>query len=413
MRKLFIVFSFLFPVLWSGVSAQINTDSIFSSAIYSSRNQQYAQAVETAKKALQTDPKRGDIMVFIANVYSWQEKNDSALVYIHKAQEINYHQADFFESRTNILLRSHQYNALLQSCAEAEKYHYSSEDILKKRLIAYSELKSYNDGISLAELPENRIYMDSEPINSLYSNLLIKRNTNVVSANYNLDFFDGGLPQHLGSLGYSFRVGKQTLGLRANYANRFNRNDVQLETDFYLQLNHNQYMYFNYGYAFANSLFPRHRVGFEYYVPLKYKTEVSIGGRYMNYPTSQVLILTGHVEKYIGKGWLALRPFYVFTTQSNRQSFSLIGNYRLFGKNEMTFWGLELGWGNSPDDRYSISQNGGFNQLTAYKIKIEKSLMLNRISDLRIGIGYSREEFIPNLFRNRYTVELGYKIRLR
>jgi len=172
-------------------------------------------------------------------------------------------------------------------------------------------------------------------------------------------------------------------------------------------------MYLNYGFAFGNLLFPRHRLGFEYYVPLTHKTEVSLGGRYMNYPNSGVLILTGHMGRYIGKSWLSLRPFYVFTTQSNKQSISLIGNYRLYSKNELDFWGLELGFGNSPDDRYSISQTGGFNQLTAYKIKIEKSLRLSQVSDLRIGIGYAREEFFTNQFRNRYTVEMGYKLRLK
>lgn len=411
MKKIFNVF--LFVTFSCSVSAQINTDSIFSEAISASRNKQYVLAVETAQKALQTDVKRGDIMVFIANVYSWQDKNDSALVYIHEAQKINYHQPDLFESWTNILLRSHQYDALLQSCAEAEKYNYSSEDILKKRLIAHRELGAYDAGIGLAQLPENKIYLMNEPFNSLYTNLLFKRNTNIVTANYNLDFFDTGLPQHLGSLGYSFKVGKQNLGFRANYANRFSRNDVQLETDFYLLLKNKQYMYFNYGYAFGNSLFPRHRLGFEYYFPLKYKIDVSVGGRYMTYPASQVLILTGHLGKYLGKSWVALRPYYVFITQSNKHSFSLIGNYRLYGKNELNFWGVELGYGNSPDDRYSISQTGGFNQLVAYKVKLEKNLVLNRVSDLRIGLGYTSEEFYTNQFRNRYTIELGYKIRLK
>jgi len=404
---------FLFLTFWIGVSAQINTDSIFSVAITYARNQQYNLAVENAKKALRTDPKRGDIIVFIANVYSWQEKNDTALVYIDKAREINYQQADFFESWTNILLRSHQYDALLQSCTEAEKYNYSREDILKKRLIAYSELESFDYGISLAELPENRIYLNDEPISSLYTALLLKRNTNVVSANYNLDFFDNGLPQHLGALGYSFRLGKQTLGFRANFANRFNRTDLQLETDFYMHLKQKQYLYFNYGLAFGNLLFPRHRLGLEYNVPLNHKTEVSLGGRYMNYPISGVFIVTGHLSRYMGKSWLALRPFYVFSTLSNKQSISFIGNYRLYSRNESDFWGLELGFGNSPDDRYSILQTGGFNHLTAYIIKIEKSFILSRISDFRLGIGYVSEEFTTNQFRNRYTVELGYKLRLK
>jgi len=413
MTKTIIVFSFLFLIFLTGVNAQINTDSIFSRSILSAQNKQYATAVESAKKALQTDSKRGDIMVFVANVYAWQNMPDSALVYIKKAQEINYHQTDFYESWTNILLWSHQYNALLAGCDEAEKYNYSAEDILKKRLIAHNELKNYDLGIRLAELPENKIFILSEPVSSIYSNLLLKRNSNLLAANYSIDFFDAISPQHLGSLGYSFLIGKQSMGFRANYANRFNRNDLQLETDFYLHLGNKQYMYFNYGYGFNYSLFPRHRVGFEYYIPLKYKIDVSIGGRYLNYTSSQVIIITGNVGKYINRSSISLRPYYVVNAQRNQQSFSLIGNYRFFAKNEINFWGLELGFGNSPDDRYSNSQTLGFNQLTAYKLKVERNLMLNRISDIRIGFGYTREEFITNLFRNRYTLELGYKLRLK
>ena len=420
MKKKIAFLTIILFGFFSAIKAQVNTDSIFGLAINQAKNQQYNLAINEAKKAMEMGTKRGDILVFIANVYSWQNKNDSAMLYIHDAQNLGYKHNDFFESWTNILLRTHQYEALLKSCDEAEKDDYSnSEDILKKRLISLTELKVYDKGIKLIEEPQNKKYLDFKPFNDLYSYLILKRNTNLISVYYIEDFFNNGLiPQYLASLGYSFKIGEHNLGLSANYANRFGLNDVQLETNIYLILKNKQYLYLNYGFAFYNSLFPKHRGGLEYYVPLPFKMSASIGGRYLYYQTtnSNIFILTGHLEKYLGKSWISVRPYYVYNYPSGKESYTLIGNYRIFGKSELYYWGIELGFGNSPDEKYSTSQTNGFNQLKAYKIKFEKNFMLNNVSDLHIALGYSSEEYkAANIIqsRKRFTVELGYKLRLK
>jgi len=412
MKQIYIFFLFIFFLLFESAYSQMNTDSIFARAIFSARNKQYDHAISEAHKAILSDPYRADIMVYIANVYSWQEKNDSALLYIRKAQSLNYFKEDLFDAWLNILLRTQQFDALLECCQLAEQNAYTNaENILQKRLIAYAGLKKYDEGISLVKESVNSNYLQSGIIADLYTNLLLKRNTHVVSAYYTVDLFDIATPQHLANVGYSFGLNEHTMLLRMNYANKFQLTDIQVESDFYFQLKYKQYLYFNYGYAINAFLFPRHRAGFEYYFPLKYKAEASIGGRYMYYSNSQVVIASGHLGKYLGKHWLALRPFYVF--QKNIQSLSLIADYRIYGKNELDFWGVEMGYGNSPDDRFATTQNAAFSQLHAYKLKIEKNFMLNRVSDIRIGMGYAREEFITSQFRNRYTVELGYKLRLK
>ena len=421
--KLKLSFLFVvFTIFNSTIIAQINSDSIFQVAINQVKNNQFQPAIENAKKALKSSPNRPDILVFIANIYSWENKNDTAISYLNQVRKLNYKHDDFYESWLNVLLRMHEFNVLLNACTEAEQNNYSNtEDLVRKRMMAYYELKMYNKGVDLIEKPENRKFLDSKLINNLYSSLLFKRNTTMVSAYYILDMFSGGntsVPQHLGSLGYSFPVGTNNLGFRANYANRFGIGGVQLESDFYLKLLNKQYIYFNYGYGFNSGLFPTHRAGLEYYAALPAKMEASIGGRYLNYPTSNVLIATGHIEKYVGaNSWISLRPFYVyaFKTPNNTQSFSLLANYRLFGKTELDYWGLEVGVGNSPDQFFSnaVTNTAEFNQLSAYKIKLEKNFMLNRTSDFHIGLGYSDEEYSLNKFRNRFTVELGYKIRLK
>ncbi|BEG97899.1 hypothetical protein BSYN_01640 [Bacteroides sedimenti] len=413
MRKILIPLLYMFiPICLCDVHSQTNRPATEKNVERSERYKQYQQTIEEAKKKLSSDPENGDLMILIANNYAWQEKNDSALIYIDKAQQIKYYNNDLFDSWLNVLLWSHQYEKLIETIKIARQYNYTNnENILRKQLIAYTELKEYNEGVKLAESPENKELINIEDISYLYNNLLLKRNTNAITALYSLDFFDSYAPQHLASIGYSLPVSKHTLAVRLNYAKRFGNDDVQIESDFYYQLKNKSYMYFNYGYAFNASLFPEHRLGYEYYLPLKHKMETSLGARYLSYTNSKVFILTGHIEKYMGRSWLALRPFYAI--QKNFTALTLIGNYRLYGKNPFNYWGIELGYGNSPDDSYANILNATYNDLKAYRVKLEKNIAINRISDLRIGIGYSREEFKSGDYRNRYLIELGYKFRFK
>lgn len=404
---------FFISFLIQPLFAAHNVDSIFSKSIDQAKNQQYALSLLEAQKATAIDPSRGDILVHIANVYSWQEKNDSAMIYIGKAKQADYRTNDFYESWTNILLRQGNYSALLDACDEAEKQHYTAEDILKKRMLAYAALKDYDKGVALARQPENATLIKSDPFSNLYLDLLLHRNKNVITANYTIDMYDDRDPQHLASLGYMTRFGVHTAGIRVNYTNRFGLQDMQAELDAYLKFRNSNYLYLNYGYGFDAVLFPRHRAGAEYFIPLKHGFEVSAGGRLMSYTGNDVYILTGHAGKYLKNNWIAFRPFYVYSTQRGTQSLSAIASYRLTGRNERNYWGLELGFGNSPDETYAVTQLGGFNQLDAYKVKIEKNFMLTNVSDLRIAIGYAREEYQVGIFRNKYSFETGYKFRFK
>ena len=407
-----LIWFFYFFSFCATVFAQVKVDSIFEVADTYAKQHHYVDAIRTANVALKADPKRGDILVFIANVYSWQDKNDSALLFLQKAQDMRYEHADLYESWMNVLLRSHQYQALLKMCDEAVRHGYPNrEDVLHKRLIAYSDLKEYNQAIQLTEQRENKFYISDSTLDGMITDLYIKRNTNILSAYYTLDWFAHFTPQHLASLDYSTKLGENTLVVHSNFAHRFGMNDLQLESDFYLHVSKKQYMYFNYGYGFNASLFSRNRIGYEYYLSFNHGFEVSLGGRYMQYPISKLFIVTAHVGKYVGKSWFSLRPYYVI--KKGMKSLSFIGDYRLYEKNQFDYWSVEAGFGNSPDDIYATSQTNGFNQLNAYKIELAKNIFINRVSEFHIGLGYTREEYSLNQFRNRYTLEAGYKIHLK
>jgi len=76
------------------------------------------------------------------------------------------------------------------------------------------------------------------------------------------------------------------------------------------------------------------------------------------------------------------------------------------------YWGLELGYGNSPDDRFAQTQTSQFLRFSAYKVKLEKNFVVGKTNELRIGASYTDEEYQERIFRNRYTIELIYKIKL-
>ena len=413
--KLIILLAVVFIAI-SGVSAsgQVKVDSIFNRAIEQTKNQKLDSAIYEANKALTADKKRGDICVYLANLYSWKSDYVTAKSFLKQAQANNYVNDDYYLCLTNVLIRSASYEEFLADLGSFKKNYSDKNDLFKKELTAYEGLQRYDDAVELIRNPENKTFVSNSGVDNLYTDILLKRNKKMISAYYSLDFFDKVFtPQHLASLGYSFPVYDNSLGFRVNYANRFGLEDYQLETDFYLKLKKSQYLYLNYGYAFNATLFPQHRAGIEYYFPGAPKVEASIGGRFLKYSSTDVYIVTGHIGRYLGNSFLSLRPYFVLKNPYAEPSISLNANYRIFGKNELNYWGIELGYGNSPDDSYSASQSGQFSQLSNYRVRLEKNFMVGRTSDIHFVFGYSKEEYLPSLFRNRFTIDLGYKIRLR
>ncbi len=391
---------------------KVNTDSIFQIAIDQAREKKYDKSIQTAKKVLGYHPNRVDVLVFIANDYAWNSEFDSAKVYIAEAYKKDPKSQELYDSWLNVLLWNAEYEELLRKADLAQDNKYANRDNLTlKRLYAYDNLYRYDSAVALFDNGKNQKLLDSAAINSLYEDVLIKSKKNIVTAYYTLDYFENNdpIPHHMAYLDYGMKIKRNTLIFRLNYANRYNLSGSLLEADYYHLLPNKRYFYFNYGFALSKSLFPRHRAGVEYYFPLPDKFEGSIGARYIYFTNSGVFIITGHLAKSIDKYWFALRPFFSFEQSGNY--LSLIGQARIVGKNPFVYWGVELAYGNSPDDRYFSDPTGTYFNLNAYRIKLEKSLMVSKTNDLKFGLGFAYEEYQKSLFRQRYTLEITYKVR--
>jgi len=393
--------------------AQINTDSLFMVAIEQSRTDDYDNAIINAKKVLEIHPDRADVAVFIANVYAWDRNYNLAKFYINSAYDLQAISEPLYDSWLNILLWNSEYKQVLRTANTAEENRYPNKyNILLKRLIAYKYLNEYDAAADLFKNGQNKELMDSTHINYLARELILKSKKHTATAYYSVDLFDQNdpKPQHLAYLDYSFKIKKNTLIFRANYAHRYHEDGLQLEADYYQLLKKSKYLYFNYGASVYNELFPKHRAAFEFYTPLKKAFEASIGARYIYFPDNNIYTITGHISKYIGSYWLALRPYYTFQESGN--SVSLVANARRYGKTTLSYWGLELGYGNSPDERYILDPDGDYFNLNSYRIKLEKNIMVGKADDLKISFGYTYEETFKSKFRPRYTIEIIYKHRL-
>ncbi len=408
-KILFIVF--LFNCITFVAIGQVNTDSLFNTAISHSQSQNYSEAIKDAEKVLETDPKRYDVMVFIANVYAWQGKYNQALNYIDQAYKKNQTNKELYDSWLNILLWKGDYGNLLETIAIAKENNYpDSYNISLKKMLAYKGLRRYHAGINYAE--SNSELLDSAATRAIFNEMMMLDRQNILSAFYSIDIFENNNPDpfHLAFVDYGFKLDRHTLIARLNYANRFNTYDFQAEADYYHVFSNGHYLYSNYAISIKNELFPSHRAGLEYYLPFGDGMEASLGGRYFNAGKNDVYIGTGHIGKYFSNLWVAFRPFYVFGGNGN--SLTTLLNVRLFDENPLNYWGLELAYGNSPDERFAMDQSLEIFRLNTYRFKVEKNIMIGKINELKLSAGYAYEEFIADEFRNRYLFEVIFKRRL-
>lgn len=412
-NRIIIIISIVNSFITFNLFSQVNTDSLFQIALEQSRSKDYKNAIYIAKGVLNIDPERYDVSVFIANVFAWQGNFDSSKIYINKVYRVNPASSELYDTWLNVLLWNAEYNELLKTITIAVNNNYNNHyNLTLKQLLAYKHLGEYSKAVNLFSDNKNKRFLDSIPVNALYKEVLLLNKQKIITAFYSIDFFDNNSPaaQHIAFLDYALKIKQNSLIFRLNYAHRFDKNGLQIESDYYHILKSGRYFYFNYGYAINNTIFPQHRAGVEYYFPIKHNFEASLGGRYLYFPNTHVIIVTGHLAKYLNSFWIAIRPFYAIKESGN--SFASVVNIRKYGKTSLSYWGLELNYGNSPDESFILNQTGDYFRLKSYKIKLEKNLRVGSTNEFKFAVGYAYEEFISNNYRNRYIMEIIYKHRL-
>jgi len=390
------------------VSSQINADSLYNVALTMGKNGEYNNAIEICKNLLKLYPDRYDIMVFLSNVYGWKGDYEKALSYIEESYRINHYNEELYDTWLNLLLWSKDYKKLIDIIDLAKQNNYSNNyNMLYKKLLAYKYLGETDKAIKLVD--ENKQYLDSTKIKSIYNELVMNNRKQSLNIFYGIDFFDNNSNiYHLSYLDYCIKAGNNKIIPRINYTNKFKDYDFQTEVDYYRIMKGGDYLYVNYGVGIMNNFFPIHRGGLEYYFSLGKGYEYSLGGRYLYFNNNRnIYIATTYLGKYVKNYLFSVRPFYVIDKVKN--SFTGLLNIRYYGTNPVEYWSFHFIYGNSPDERYVLSQNSDVYLLKSYRLKVERNISINRSIETKLAVSYSNEEFVEKKYRNRYGFEMLLK----
>lgn len=180
-----------------------------------------------------------------------------------------------------------------------------------------------------------------------------------------------------------------------------NATEWQLEAEAYPRLSSKNYAYLAYAYS-PGAYFPRHRAAVEVWQTLAAGWAVSAGMNYY-YFNRDIFLAVVSVEKSVGKYWLSLRTFLYFKDNGLTTSYYFTARRYL---KDLNFLQLTLGAGTAPDEPYDIQTD--LMRLSAYSARVAYNVYLTPRLMMRIGAGYSYEEYAENSWRNRYEGNLNF-----
>lgn len=390
-----------------------NPDDLFEASLQQIRKKDFQQAEWSVKQAIALDSTRSDFRILLANLYAWRQQNDSATILLRQVYQLEPTNQELYETWLNVLLWKKDYRELLKVGELADRNGYRNRyNWLLKRTEAYINLEEYNLAWELLNKPEHATFLDSSKLNVLRQDLVLLHQHRSITVSYGADIASSPSSSlhHAASIDVAQRFHRTNVLLRANYAYRFNQGGLQLESDVYQRFANKSYLYLNAGTALGTKIFPTFRAGAEYTLSFLKTHEASLGFRYLNYPNLPVYLLTGQVAKYLHSWWVGVRPFY--TLKNNGNALTTLLDIRKYERISRNFSELELGYGNSPDERLFLENGGKYFGLDAWKIKLSSNRLIHGKDEIRVSATYSKEEYSYNTYRDRFMVELLYKFSL-
>lgn len=187
-----------------------------------------------------------------------------------------------------------------------------------------------------------------------------------------------------------------------------NVTELQFEAEAYPHLGTKNYAYLDYAYS-PGTVFPTHRAAFELWQVLPAGFAISAGLNYYHFDRD-IFIGLASVEKYLGKYWLSGKVYVYFKDNGPTTSFYL--NVRRYF-NDIDYLQLTLGTGTAPDEPFDIQSD--IMRLSANSVRLAYYGRMTTRLFMRIGAGYSREEFEESVLRNRFegSINLIYAIKMK
>jgi len=187
-----------------------------------------------------------------------------------------------------------------------------------------------------------------------------------------------------------------------------NKTEWQLELEAYPKITAKNYAYLEYAFS-PGVYFPGHRAAVEIWQVLPAGWAVSAGMNYY-YFDRNIFIAVASVEKYIGRYWLSLKGYFYFKDDGLTTS-AYFNARRYF--NDVNYLQLTLGAGTAPDEPFDIQTD--LMRLSAYSARLTYNVALGPKLVMKVGTGYSYEEYAENFWRNRFegNIIFTYAIKMK
>jgi len=184
--------------------------------------------------------------------------------------------------------------------------------------------------------------------------------------------------------------------------------ELQIEAEAWPKITSKNYADLAYAYS-PGTHFPRHRAAAEVWQVLPAGWAISAGLNYYYFDRSAFIALAS-VEKYVGKYWLSLKGFVYFKDIGTRASI-VLNTRRYF--NDKDYFQITLGTGAAPDEPFDIQVN--LMRLYSNTLRLAYNMSVTHKLVMRIGAGYSREEYRETIWRNRFegNVNFIYAIKMK
>ncbi|WP_341225092.1 YaiO family outer membrane beta-barrel protein [uncultured Arcticibacterium sp.] len=412
MNKIILLLSFL--LLSQFLMAQedsFDPDDEFAKAREMAFNGKRTEAIETLKKVVAKYPTYGDVRLFLASVYGWEDKYKLAREEYEILLEQDNADRNYWIGYIKNELYSEQAMSALDLARQALILLPNDVDLVL--LKARAEKNNNN----LSEASETvKEFLKVEPHNvaakEFLSGLKEDMATNTISISFSGNHFSEIYdPMLYSSLSYSKDTKIGGIVGRLNINRKFNTYGSQIEIDAYPSITEGLYAYLNVGYS-KSTIFPNFRYGAQLYKSLPKSFEVSVGIRSLKY-TEYTNIYTGSIGKYFGNSFITFVPYFIPSDEGWSKSGTF--TYRNYGANGDQFLAVSVGLGFSPEiNRFGLDPlNEPTIDLKSQKLGISKSFRIKNNNNVAgIGISASRQEsiFDPGEFIIITSLSLSYSL---
>lgn len=397
---------FLMVAFAGNILAQQQPDSIMQLARQKAEQKEYSQAITLITDLIRRYPDNNDFLFYLAQLYYWSSAYQTARDILIPMTDSKPGSAEALNLLIRVDFQLEQYNDVVDRSEKGKTlfpsylsfYHF-------QQALAFEKLNQ--DHQALAAISQ----ITGESLNSRDAQYLktqiLKKQKNTLSAGYlNTSFSQPGFaPWHLAHLDYLRKSTHLAWGGRFNYGHLFGGSAAQAELIAYPKLGRRSYLDLNAGYSAAERIFPLWRFGAEWFYD-QAKVNYSIGGRYLDFRTIQVLMLTGHLALNL-KDWKAGYRHYEVRQNDNwfpSHIFTLRKSFEL----KESYVQLDLQYGGIP---YYFFSTDAFSRIKAYRIGINGMFRVMDNFFIQPVLMYEREEYVPDTFRNRYNVQLIFSKR--